>query len=91
MKEGCSTFVSNIRHQMAMLCGLPSHYFTVQNAERRQSPEVARYLKFDLDKAVYLDLPPVIFLNLHYDVKTMFQNDILIKVCHLHIVYSSVC
>ena len=66
---------------MPTLCGLHPDYFTVENAERRRSPEVAKYLKFDVNSAMYLDLPPVIFPDLRHNVKVIFRNEILIKVC----------
>ena len=80
MKDGKSTFISSIRHQMPALLGLSPDYFAVENTERRRSPEIVKYLKFNLNDAAYPSLPPIIFPDLRYDVKQMFRNEILIKV-----------
>ena len=81
MKNSRATFISSIRKLMPTLCGLHPDYFTVENGEHRRSPEVVKYLKFDINSATYPDLPPIIFPDLRHDVKVMFRNEILIKVC----------
>ena len=66
---------------MLLLFGLKVDYFIKANVEMWKSPEVARFLKYNLKETMYPSLPPFLFPSEVFDIAQAFRMDALVKVC----------
>lgn len=65
---------------MPFLFGLNPKYFIKENFEMRKLPEVARFLKYDIDEPTYPSLPPFLFPHETLDITQAFRMDQLVMV-----------
>ena len=76
---------------MPLIFGLNVDYFLKDNVLMRKSPEVAGFLKYNLEEETYPSLPPFLFPNRTFDITQAFRTDHLVKACVLGLrLYASV-
>ena len=66
---------------MLLLFSLKVDYFIKANVKMWKSPEVARFLKYNLKETTYPSLPPFLFPSEVLDIMQAFHMDVLVKVC----------